>query len=64
MWDIKRGAYRVMVGRYEKRRPLGRSRHRWEDLQEVGWEGLDWITVNEVMNFRLPRNAGSFLTSS
>jgi hypothetical protein len=40
----------------------------------VGWGGLDWIAldeemdrwralVNEVMNFRLPRNAGSFLTS-
>jgi hypothetical protein len=41
MWEIKRGAYRIMVGRYEKRSPLGRLRHRWEDLQEVGWGGLD-----------------------
>jgi hypothetical protein len=38
----KRGAYRILVGRPEGRRPLGGSRHRWEDtikmdLQEVGW---------------------------
>jgi hypothetical protein len=44
-----RGAYRVLVGRPEGRRPLGRPRHRWEDnikmdLQEVEWggHGLDW----------------------
>jgi hypothetical protein len=42
-----RGAYRVLVGRPERRRPLGRPRLRWEDnikivLQEVGWgHGLD-----------------------
>jgi hypothetical protein len=41
-----RGAYRILVGRPEVRRPLGRPRHRWEDnikmdLQEVGWEGMD-----------------------
>jgi hypothetical protein len=38
-----RGAYRILVGRPEGRRPLGRSRRRWEnikmDLQEVGWGG-------------------------
>ena len=39
-----RGVYRVMVGKPEGKRPLGRSRHRWEnnikmDLQEVGWGG-------------------------
>jgi len=37
----KGGAYRVLVGRPEGKRPLGRPRHRWEDniktyLQEVG----------------------------
>jgi hypothetical protein len=43
----KRGAYRILVGRPEVRRPLGRPRCRWEDnikmgLQEVGWgHGLD-----------------------
>jgi hypothetical protein len=42
-----RGAYRVLVGRPEGRRPLGRPRRRWEEnikmnLQEVGWgHGLD-----------------------
>jgi hypothetical protein len=65
----KRGAYRVLVGRPEGRRPLGRPRRRWEDnikmdLQEVGW-GMNWIElaqvrdrwralVNAVMNLRVP----------
>jgi hypothetical protein len=40
-----RGAYMILVGRHEGRRPLGRPRHRWEDnikidLQDVGW-GMD-----------------------
>jgi hypothetical protein len=39
-----RGAYRILMGRPEGRRPLGRSKHRWEDniemdLEEVGWVG-------------------------
>jgi len=38
----KRGAYKVLVGKSERRRPLGRPRHRWEDntkmdVHEVGW---------------------------
>jgi hypothetical protein len=49
----ERGAYRVLVGRPERRRPLGRSRRRWEDnikkdLQEVGWgawTGLIWLKI-------------------
>jgi hypothetical protein len=48
-----RGAYRVLVGRPEGRRPLGRPRRRWEenikmDLQEVGWgawTGLIWLRI-------------------
>jgi hypothetical protein len=41
----KRDAYRILVGRFEGRRPLGRPRRRWEDnikmdLQDVGW-GMD-----------------------
>jgi hypothetical protein len=44
----ERAAYRILVWRPEGRKPLGRPRHRWEDnikmdLQEVGWEGKDWI---------------------
>jgi hypothetical protein len=65
----KRGEYRILVGRSEGRRPLGRPRRRWEDnikmgLQEVGW-GMDRIElaqdrdrwralVNAVMNLRVP----------
>jgi hypothetical protein len=43
----KRGVYRVLVGKPEGKRPLGRTMHRWEDnikmdLQKVGWgNGLD-----------------------
>jgi hypothetical protein len=45
-----RGAYRILVGRSEGTRPLGRPRRRWEnnikmDLQEVEWEGMDWIDM-------------------
>jgi hypothetical protein len=39
-----------MVGNPERKRPLGRSGHRWEDnikmdLREIGWGGMDWIDV-------------------
>jgi len=45
-----RGVYRVLVGKNERQRPLGRPRHRWEDsikmdLQEVGCGGMDWIEL-------------------
>jgi hypothetical protein len=66
----KRGAYRILVGRPERRRPLGRPRRRWEDninmdLQEAGW-GMEWIELAQdrdrwralvnsvVMNLRVP----------
>jgi hypothetical protein len=65
----KKGAHRILVGRPEGRRPLGRPRRRWEDnikmdFQELGW-GMDWIelaqdkdrwrtVVNAVMNLRFP----------
>jgi hypothetical protein len=44
----RRSAYRVLVGRPEGRRPLGRPWHRWEgnikmDLQDLGWGSMDWI---------------------
>jgi len=45
-----RGVYRVLVGKPEGKRPLGRWRHRWEDNvkmehQEVGCGGMDWIEL-------------------
>jgi hypothetical protein len=44
----ERGVYKVLMGKPEGRRPLGRPRRRWEDnirmdLQEVGCGGVDWI---------------------
>ena len=66
---LDRGVHRVLVGKPEGKRPLGRPRRRWEDnikmdLQEVGWCG-DWMElaeerdrwralVNAVMNFLVP----------
>ena len=49
----RRGIYRVLVGKPDGRRPLGRPRRRWEDyikmdLQEVGcgvWTGLRWLRI-------------------
>jgi hypothetical protein len=75
----RRGAHRVLVGKPEGRRPLGRWRHRWEgnikmNLQEVRCGGTDWIDlaqdrdrwlslVNAVMNLWVPQNMASFLSS-
>ena len=72
------GAYRVLVGKPEGRKPLGRPTRIWEDnikidLKEVGWGALDWIdlaqdrdrwraVMNAVMNLRVTYNAGNFLT--
>jgi hypothetical protein len=44
----KRNAYRILVGKSEGTRPLGRPRRRWVDnmkmdLIEIGWDGIDWI---------------------
>jgi hypothetical protein len=68
-WE-ERNAYRILVGKPEGKRPLGRPRLRWEDnirmdLREIGWGGMDWIDlaqdrdqwralVNTVMNLRVP----------
>ena len=65
-----RGVYRILVGKPEGKRPLGRPRRRWEDnikmdLQEVECGCMDWIElaqdrdrwralVNRVMNLRVP----------
>jgi hypothetical protein len=45
-----RGVYRILVGKPEGKRPLGRPKRRWEnnikmDLQEVGCGGMDWIEL-------------------
>jgi hypothetical protein len=45
-----RGVYRVLVGRSEGKRPLGRPRCRWEDnvkldLREIGIDGVNWIQL-------------------
>jgi hypothetical protein len=69
----KRNAYRLLVGKPEGRRPLGRPKRRWVDniridLVEVGWGDVDWIglaqdrdswraLVNSVLNLRVPKNA-------
>jgi hypothetical protein len=74
-----RGAYNILVGRPEGRRPLARPRCRWEDniemdLREIVFGDVYWIhwaqdrdrwraLVNTVMNLRVPKNAGNFLTS-
>jgi hypothetical protein len=65
-----RGAYNILVGRPEGRRPLGRPRHGWEDnikmdLREIGFGDVDWIDLaqdrdrwrallNTVMNLWVP----------
>jgi hypothetical protein len=64
-----KNVYRVLMGKPKGKRPLGRSRRRWEDgikmdLRETGWVGMEWIhlaqdrdrwraVVNTVMNLRV-----------
>jgi hypothetical protein len=66
----KRNIYRLLVGKPEGKRPLGRPRHRWMDnikmaLLEIGVHVVDWnglaqdryrwrALVNSVMNLRVP----------
>ena len=70
LMDEERGAYRVLVGKPEGKKPLGRPRRRWVDnirmdLQEVGCGYVDWIglaqdwdrwrkLVSAIMNLRVP----------
>jgi hypothetical protein len=65
----ERNAYRILVGKPEGKRPLGRPRRMWEDnirmdLGEIGWGRMDWIDlaedrdqwralVNTVINLRV-----------
>jgi hypothetical protein len=66
----KMNAYRLLVGKPDGKRPLGRPRRRWVDnigmdLGEVGWGGVDWnglakdrnrwrALVNSILNLRVP----------
>jgi hypothetical protein len=70
VWGDGKGVYRVLVGKPEGKRPLGRPRQKWEDnikmdLQEVRGASIKWIQlaydrdrwwalVNAVMNLRVP----------
>jgi hypothetical protein len=60
-------AYRILVGKPEGKRPLGRPRRRWVDniKMDLKWDGVDWIElaqdrdqwralVNTMMNLRVP----------
>jgi hypothetical protein len=63
-------SYRILVGKPEGKRPLGKARRRWVDnikmyLKDAGWDGMGWIDLaqdrgqwralmNTVMNFRVP----------
>jgi hypothetical protein len=65
-----RNSCRILVGKPEGKRPLGRPRHTWvdnieKDLREIGWDGMDWVDLaqdrdqlraimNTVMNLRIP----------
>jgi hypothetical protein len=66
----KRNSYRILVGKPEGKKPLGRPRSKWMDsvkmdFRETGWGGMDWIDlaqdmdqwkaiVQTVMSFRVP----------
>jgi hypothetical protein len=66
----EKNAYRILVGKPEGNRPLGRPRRRWVDnikidFRETGWDGMNWIDlaqdrdqwralVNTVMSLRVP----------
>jgi hypothetical protein len=66
----ERNAYRILLGKPEGKRPLGRTRRRWVnsvklDLRKRVWDGMSWIElaqdrdkwralVNTVMNLRVP----------
>jgi hypothetical protein len=77
--EEKRNTHRILMGKPEGKRPLGRLRRRWVDkikmdLGEVGWGDVDWIglaqdrnrwraLVNSVLNLRVPGNAGKLSSS-
>jgi hypothetical protein len=66
----KMNAWRILVGKPEGKKPLGRPKRRWVDnikmdLRDIGWDGVEWIDmtqdrdqwrafVNAVLNLRVP----------
>jgi hypothetical protein len=68
--EEKRNTYKILVGKPEGKRPLGRTKRSWVDnikmdVREVGWDGVDWIDmaqdrgqwralVNAALNLRVP----------
>jgi hypothetical protein len=70
MGEKRNTTYRLLVGKPEVKRPLGRPRHRWVDnirmdLEEAGWGDVDWIglaqhrdrwraLMNSVLNLWVP----------
>jgi hypothetical protein len=75
----KRNAYKILVGKAERKIPIGIPRCRWEDnikmdLRLVGWSDMGWIVlaqdrdqrralVNTVVNCWVPLSVGKFLSS-
>jgi hypothetical protein len=75
-----RNEYKILVGKPEGKRPLGRPRCPWKDniridIREIEWEGVYWMhraqdrvqwraLVHTVTNLRVPKKARNFLTSS
>jgi hypothetical protein len=50
--EAKRNAYRILEGKTEEKRPLGRPRCRWVNnikmgRREIGWDGMDWIDMTQ-----------------
>jgi hypothetical protein len=75
MHEEKRNAYRILLGKPEGKRALGRPRRRWEDkikmdVREIEWDGMDWVDlaedrdrwrnlVNTIMNSRFREVLGN-----
>jgi hypothetical protein len=68
----KRNSYRTLVGKPERKRPLGRPRRTWVDnikmyLREIRWGGMDWIDLTEDREkwralLNMVMNFGKFLS--